>query len=93
MLFLEWSVALLLCLFSIGGIASNVAIIVGGLFFKKRASLIPLIAGIAGSIGLLILPISDIWIYAWAPLVIDPGCVFLVSGALVDRLVRGKRRG
>lgn len=58
-------------------------------FRKKWVSAIPIIGGISGSIGLALLPIHDIWRYAWIPAIIDWGFLPLLLVSLVSKFCVG----
>jgi uncharacterized membrane protein len=47
---------------------------------KKRATIIPFIGGIIGSIGLFICPLSGFSKWWWTPLLIDIGCGSMIVG-------------
>ena len=47
-------------------------------FKKKKGTLIPLVGGGVGAIGVGILPYSQIQAYWWLPFVLDPGCCYLL---------------
>lgn len=42
-------------------------------------SFVPIIGGVLGCVGILLLPISGAWVWSWIPLVLDP----IVLGSLI----------
>jgi hypothetical protein len=42
---------------------------------KQYGSGIPLVGGISGSLGVLLLPVYGAWKFAWVPLILDFGCL------------------
>ena len=69
-------------------ITANLWITFGGLFKKrdKFESLIPLVGGIFGAMGLFILPVSHARQFSWLPLVLDIGCGPLLVAALIEQI-------
>ncbi len=55
---------------------------------KQRASLIPVVGGLCGFLGVLVAPIERAWIWSWAPFIMDIGCVPLVLAWLLNRWIR-----
>ena len=51
----------------------NWVTLIGIIVTKGSSSFIPFIGGVLAAIGMLILPIEDIWKWAWIPLVADFG--------------------
>jgi hypothetical protein len=45
------------------------------------SSLIPVIGGVTAAVGVALLPGG--WRWAWVPLLLDPGCAWMVGGTLV----------
>jgi hypothetical protein len=54
---------------------------------RKAPSRIPLLGGVAGSIGIWLLPLAAAHKWWWAPLVVDLGCLPLILHAAVHYLV------
>jgi len=84
----HWILSVPAVVISAGMITANLWITFGGLFKKRDEfqSLIPLIGGILGAIGLFILPVSHAWQFSWLPLVLDIGCGPLLVAALIDQI-------
>ena len=80
-----WSISVILLAVSISAIVANYSISIRWYLFKKRASLIPFIGGILGTVGIVCLPVVSIRRFWWIPLVADPGCILLLVGVLVDQ--------
>jgi len=81
---IRWIISIVLLLLSLWAIAGNLWITFGALFkkLKKFESLIPLIGGISGMIGVLVLPVPGAWRFSWLPLIVDLGCLPLLVSAL-----------
>jgi len=85
---LLWVIAILMLVVSIYGITGNAVLMIKYWLRKSRGSLIPLVAGISGCVGLLVLPVDGAKKWCWIPLLVDLGClpmlvtyiVFLLSG-------------
>jgi hypothetical protein len=63
-------------------IVGNVVVLIRYLLKRKRSSIVPLIGGLAGMLGMLIIPIRGSGKWFWLPLVLDYGAVPMVTGAL-----------
>jgi len=59
---------------------------------RKAPSWIPLLSGVAGAIGVWVLPLASIHPCWWLPLVLDWGSVPGITHALVYHLVVRRRR-
>ena len=84
--------AAILFLVSGGCIVGNWIIPVRFITKHERASLIPLVGGVAGASAVIICPSSSLDWYWWVPLVADLGCVpaLLMLGVF---LLRNRLRG
>lgn len=81
-----WVISLLLIAVSIYFIFMNGMVFFNNYILKKKwVSAIPFIGGISGAIGLSLLPIYNVWRYAWIPAVIDWGFIPLLLVSLVSR--------
>lgn len=58
-----------------------------GVTKKEHHSLGPLLGGVLCSLALLFSPLGALRPWAWLPLLVDPGCVFMVGGAIYDLIV------
>lgn len=76
-------VSLALCLWSVLG---NLWIVFAGVFLNKKESLLPFVGGIAGAIGLLLMPVNHLRRFWWVPLVIDLGCGPMLVAVLIDQV-------
>jgi hypothetical protein len=72
----------------LGCLVTNLATIVRYLSSKKRGSTVPLLGGAAGAVGLWVGPMEWMRGYWWLPLVLDPGCAFLIVQLLIFRFRR-----
>lgn len=53
---------------------------------KRRNSLIPLVGGLTGAAGLLLLPLPELRACWWIPLVMDLGSAPLLAASIWDKL-------
>lgn len=85
--------AMVLIILSLWIIIGNLWIAFGGLFKKRKKfeSLLPIVGGCAGVIGLWLLPLAQFHRFWWVPLVVDLGCVPLLISAIVDQLIKRLR--
>lgn len=89
---LRWAISVILLVLSLLVIVANFSIAVRWYVFKKRASMIPFFGGIAGMIGLLLLPMSEMRPFWWVPLILDLGCGLLLAGVAVEQFKKMVRR-
>jgi hypothetical protein len=84
----RWAIAIVLLVFSAIAIVGNLWIALGGLVRKRKKfeSLGPFAGGIAGTIGLLLLPIARAHAFWWVPLVADLGCGPLLLAVVVEQM-------
>jgi hypothetical protein len=59
---------------------------------RKGVSLVPLVGGVSGAIAILAFPREGLGKWAWVPLVLDPGTLFLVLTPLLLLYRRMARR-
>lgn len=73
---------------SVGIVFSNLWIVFGGLFKKREKfqSLIPFVGGIVGTIGFLLLPMSQLRHIWWVPLIMDLGCGPMLVAIIIDQI-------
>ena len=66
----------------------NLWIAFGGLFKKREmsVSLIPFVGGVAGMLGMIILPVNGMRYFWWAPLTLDLGCGLMLLGIVIEQL-------
>lgn len=76
----------LLIIFLIVAIA-NWVLAIKWYLFKKQSTLIPLIGGISGAIGVAIFPLSYVSKWWWIPLIVDIGSGVMMAG-LIYTLVK-----
>lgn len=81
-----WIIAVVLLALSLWAVLGNLWIAFAGFFLKKRESLLPFVGGIAGTIGLWLLPMSQTRHFWWVPLVIDLGCGPMLVAVLIDQV-------
>jgi hypothetical protein len=89
-----WIVSMTMMLISVWVIIANIWITFGGLFKKRQSfeSLLPLIEGIIGMIGLHISPHARLQHSWWIPLILDLGCLPLLLCVIFDQLWKRLRR-
>jgi hypothetical protein len=51
----------------------NWVTLVGIIVAKRSSSFVPFIGGVLAAIGMLLLPVADLWKWAWIPLIADFG--------------------
>jgi hypothetical protein len=75
----QWLVAVPLLILSVLTIVGNVTTVIQRVSAERHGksgpSWIPFVGGIAGALGLLMLPIKGVSGYWWIPLLVDWGCV------------------
>jgi hypothetical protein len=69
---LRWGIGIILIAFSLLCIVANWTLVYRFRAYRERASLIPLVGGLSGCMGLLILP-SHLAYVCWLPLALDIG--------------------
>lgn len=95
---LRWIIgALFLCIFAVLA-GANVLIVIRFFLRHQRTSLIPIIGGLFGAGGLLIIPLDSVRMWWWVPLLLDVGCAPMMlasatEAALLLRRSRASRRG
>lgn len=73
----RWTIAGLLVIFFVLCAAANAHLIIRSVRARpdqRVPSMIPLVGGFAGAIGLILAPIEEIRAYAWLPPLLDIGC-------------------
>lgn len=88
LLILRWINTVLLLLFFVAGTACNYNIIIQWYTKKKTASFLPIVSGLFGMIGLLIIPLEGARAWFWVPPVVDVGCVPLLVCTAIDQTIR-----
>jgi hypothetical protein len=89
-----WATAALLVMFFLGCAIGNVAIVVRGSLHRQRgSSLIPVAGGIAGTLGVLLLPWPAARSWWWLPPLLDLGCVPIVLASLAYWSIHSLRHG
>jgi len=89
---LLWTISALLIALSLCAICGNLWIAFAWYLVKKRATMIPLVGGIVGTIGLLLLPVTGIRCFWWVPLMVDLGCVPMLAAVAFDQIKKRVRR-
>jgi hypothetical protein len=83
-----WIISGILVALSLYVICGNLWITFGGLIKKreKSESLIPIIGGMLGVFGFLIMPLNGISFYWWIPLIADLGCGMLLIAVVFEQI-------
>ncbi len=90
---LRWIVAAFFGIFGGWVIACNYACVVIALGWRRRSSLIPLLGGLALSVGMIACPTASVARLAWVPFLVDPGGLLtLVMFVYTAIITRGFRR-
>ena len=89
----RWTVGIL-CLVCFGVAAvQNLRIIHNAWFREGRSSLIPVVGGIIGMLGWVIVPLPQFIWFAWIPLLLDIGCVPALAIGLIQAYSDTKKDG
>jgi len=89
----RYIVSVPLILLSVYGITVNISILFHNWFRRKNyVSWVPCIGGLLGVAGVLTLPQPFVHRYWAAPLVLDVGCIPLLSYTLVWHAIRALRK-
>ncbi len=86
----RWILAAPLLFLSVWAIIGNYVIIAIGLLRERGPSMIPIIGGVCGTLGLILLPIPEVHRYFWIPFLIDPWSVFMLRVVLAYWLLPKK---
>jgi hypothetical protein len=90
---LLWALGTVLLAVFVSGATVNLAVAWRFCSRGQRESLIPFLAGCAGAVGFLILPVNGLARWWWIPLVIDLGSAPMVIVALATLLRKAIDRG
>ena len=85
---MNWSISGVLLVIGGCAIIANYSLSIRWYLLKQRGSMIPFFGGILAAAGLALLPLQNVHVYWWIPPLIDPGCILLVAGVLIDKLRR-----
>ena len=83
---LRWTISCLLLLFSALVIVANIQTVLRGWRGKKSGSLVVIIGGLLGAIGLCVIPVHGLRRWWWVPLVLDIGCSVSLIGMALESL-------
>lgn len=86
-----WISAIFLLSIAVYIIIGNCWICIRWILFKRRETFVPFVGGIAGLIGVLLLPVKNAGSFWWVPVVLDPGFGLLLVGVIIDK-IRSKIR-
>ena len=89
---LYWILSVGLGVLALYIIIGNLWIAIAWYSLKKRASMIPFIGGILGSISFFLLPITAVKSFWWIPLLVDLGCVPLFIGIITEEIKKKLNR-
>src|SRR5437867_12735756 len=85
---LAWIVSGVLAFFGGWAILGNYSVVVLWYLRRKRGSLAPLFGGVAFGLAMVLCPLPGIRLWAWIPLLLDLGCVYLFGGWLYHHLFK-----
>ncbi|MDB6124095.1 MAG: hypothetical protein JWQ71_3088 [Pedosphaera sp.] len=77
----EWSVTVILTILGLWIIVLNYLMIITSCVHRRHHSLLPLLGGVLASVAMWVCPLK-ISVFAWMPLVVDPGCLLSLIGFL-----------
>jgi hypothetical protein len=89
--YLRWILAGVLAVVGLVSIAGNWWIVLRPP--ARSTSMVTLVGGLCAGVAMLVVPVQALHIWAWVPLVVDPGCGLLVVGVLVERFNERARGG
>ena len=72
---------------------ANVVILYRAWFLNGKSSLIPVVGGLFGMLGLLIMPSGKLIWFAWVPLLMDIGCLPMIVGGILEGPGKGDVSG
>lgn len=84
--YIRWIVGLALLVFCTCVSVCNIALVCRAIFRHWRGTLIPIVGGVCGMIGILIIPCYQLRTYCWIPLLMDVGCGPLIVGGVISVL-------
>jgi hypothetical protein len=71
--------------------AGNWTILIRWFARRKHGSLIPALGGLLLAAAMLLVPTMRAKHYVWLPLIVDPGCLYLLACGVVFVLKDGRR--
>ncbi len=80
---LRWLIGGLLLVFFAGAATTNIILAIRARLHGEHHSLVPFVGGLAGCLGLLILPLEALHAWWWVPLIIDIGAGYLMLAVVV----------
>jgi hypothetical protein len=78
-----WVISSLLLLFAALIIVGNVRIILRWIFKREKSSTIPLVGGLCGVLGILLVPIRGAGKWWWVPLILDFNSIASLVGLIL----------
>ena len=82
----RWVLAGLLISGSLWIVLTNLSTFIQHKFYKRAGVQLPLMGGLLGAGALLLAPLPEVGPFWWIPLLVDPGCAYLILKALVRAL-------
>jgi hypothetical protein len=82
-----WIISLALITFAVYMAVMNWAVFFNNHILRKKwTSAVPLIGGLVGAIGIVLLPACGSWKYAWLPFILDWGSIPVIVVYLFSKL-------
>jgi len=82
---LAWIVSILLIIVGAYVSIMNWAVFVNNHILKRQwTSAVPFVGGVCAGIGMLLLPIPNVWKLAWLPLLLDWGSLPVIVAAVLE---------
>src|SRR5262245_12285583 len=89
---LAWIVSGFLALIGAWAIFGNYSVVILWYVRRKHGSLAPLMGGVFFGIAMLLCPLPGLRRWAWIPLVVDLGCLYLFGGWLYHFVFKKRKQ-
>lgn len=76
----RWVATILLGAFCLFVVVMNFGCFLTSILRKEHHSVVPFVGGISGCLAMLACPVGQVYRWAWIPLVLDLGSLFMLAG-------------